>query len=242
MSETKKPPVKAGVKASKHGKRYEAARKLVEPGKVYSLIEAVELLQKMPATKFDAAVEIHIKLGVDVKQANQQVRGSLVLPHGLGKQKRVAVFCSEDKAKAAKAAGAAIVGSEDLIKEIQTTGKCDFDVAIATPEMMRLLAPIAKILGQKGLMPNPKTETITPDVAKAVTELSKGKVTFKFDNTGNIHQMIGKVSFPAAKIKDNAQTFIEAVKKARPAAAKGTYLQKVVLCTSMGPAVPVQAV
>ena len=242
MSESKKQPAKAGIQTSKRGKRYEAARQMIEPGKIYPLGEAVELLQKMPATKFDAAMELHFRLGIDVKQANQLVRGSLVLPHGLGKLKRIAVFCSEDKLKAAKAAGAAIAGGEELIKEIQTTGKCDFDVAVATPDMMRLLAPIAKILGQKGLMPNPKTETITPDIAKAVTELGKGKVSFKADNTGNIHQMVGKVSFSADKLQANAQAFIDAVKKARPASAKGSYIQKIVLCASMGPGIPVQTV
>lgn len=225
---------------SKHSKRYQAAKALLTLGKIYEPKEAVEIIQKQPKTKFDSSVEVHLRLGIDVKQANQQVRGSTVLPNGLGKTKRIAVFCSDDKFKAAKAAGATIVGSEDLIKEIQTTGKCDFDIAVASPDMMKLLAPIAKILGQKGLMPNPKTETITPDVAKAVENLNKGKVSFKADDTGNVHQMIGKTSFTPEKLLENFNTFVEAVKKARPAASKGTYIRSATLVTSMGPGVPVK--
>ncbi|MFZ5390918.1 MAG: 50S ribosomal protein L1 [Patescibacteria group bacterium] len=240
MSKDKSAVVKTAP--NRHGKRYTAASKLIDKSKVYPLKEAVALLKAMPATKFDAAVEVHFKLGVDVKQANQQVRGSAVLPHGLGKQKRVAVFCSEDKVKAAKEAGAVLAGGEELIKEIQTTGRTDFDIAVASPDMMRLMAPIAKTLGQKGLMPNPKTETITPDVAKAVKELSKGKVNFKLDSTGNLHQMVGKLSFGSDQLEENINTLLEAVKRAKPAAAKGTYIQSLTLCTSMGPGIPVQSV
>jgi large subunit ribosomal protein L1 len=223
----------------KTSKRFAAARKLVEPGKSYELKQALALIKQMPQTKFDAAVELHLNLGVDVKQANQQVRGSVVLPHGTGKAKRIAVFCNEDKAKDAKAAGATLVGGAELIKEIQQTGKCDFDVAIATPDMMKLLAPIAKTLGQKGLMPNPKTETIVADVGKAVEALSKGKVSFKTDDTGNMHQSIGRVSYDTEKLTENATTFLDAVKRVKPASTKGTYIRKAVVCTSMGPAVPV---
>jgi large subunit ribosomal protein L1 len=225
---------------SKHGKRYLKAKGLIEAGKQYEPAEAVALLKSMPTTKFDGSVEVHIRLGVDVKQANQQVRGSTVLPNGLGKTKRIAVFCGDDKVKDAKAAGATIVGGEELIKDIQSSGKCDFDVAVATPDMMKLLAPIAKILGQKGLMPNPKTETITPDVARAVENLNKGKVNFKADDSGNIHQMIGKLSFEPAKLAENFLSFVEAVKRARPAGAKGTYLTSVTLVSSMGPGVAVK--
>ncbi|MBU1039392.1 50S ribosomal protein L1 [Patescibacteria group bacterium] len=232
-----------GIKAkNKGGRRYAAASQLIDKSKIYSLTEAIDLLKKMPATKFDASIEAHFGLGVDVKQANQQVRGSAVLPHGLGKQKRVAVFCSEDKVKAAKEAGAVLVGGEELIKEIQTTGRCDFDIAVATPDIMRQLAPIAKILGQKGLMPNPKTETITPDVVQAVKELSKGKINFKLDSTGNLHQMVGKLSFDATKLADNISTLLEAIKRAKPAATKGTYIRSFTLCTSMGPAIKVSSV
>lgn len=222
---------------SKTSKRFQASAKLVTTGKVYDLKQALELIKQMPATKFDAAVELHLNLGVDVKQANQQVRGSVVLPHGTGKAKRVAVFCGEDKVKEAKDAGAALVGGVDFIKDIQQTGKCDFDVAIATPDMMKNMAPIAKTLGQKGLMPNPKTETITKDVGKAVEALSKGKVSFKTDDTANVHQAIGRVSYDVEKLMENATTFVEAVKRVKPSGAKGTYIKKAVVCSSMGPAV-----
>ncbi len=224
---------------SQRSKRYKAAKAALTPGKSYQPDEAVALIKAQPATKFDASVEVHLHLGVDVKQANQQVRGSVVLPHGVGKTKRIAVFCGEDKAKAATAAGAVLVGGEELIKEIQTTGKCDFDVAVASPEMMKHLAPIAKILGQKGLMPNPKTETITPDVAKAVENLNKGKISFKADDTGNVHQMIGKLSFEAPKLLENFTTLLEGVKRVKPSGAKGTYLMSATLTTTMGPAVRV---
>lgn len=218
-------------------KRYQAGKKLVEAGKTYEVGEAIALIKQMPGTKFDSSVELHLRLGIDVKQANQQVRGSMILPHGVGKLKRIAVFCNEEKQKLAKAAGAAVVGGEELMKEIQTTGKCDFDVAVATPDMMKLLAPIAKILGQKGLMPNPKTETITPDVAKAVENLNKGKVSFKADDTGNVHQMVGKLSFEPAKLQENAAAFMDAVRRARPAGAKGSFIMTATLATSMGPGV-----
>ncbi|MBI5465904.1 MAG: 50S ribosomal protein L1 [Candidatus Kerfeldbacteria bacterium] len=224
----------------KHGKRYLKAKTMVEAGKLYEPAEAMALLKSMPPTKFDGSVEVHIRLGVDVKQANQQVRGSIVLPQGLGKTKRIAVFCGEDKVPEAQAAGAVLVGGEELIKEIQSTGKCDFDIALATPGMMKQLAPIAKILGQKGLMPNPKTETITPEVGRAVENLNKGKVNFKADDSGNLHQMIGRISFDEAKLLENFNAFVEAVKRARPSGAKGTYLFKVTLLSSMGPGVPVK--
>ncbi|MEK7496487.1 MAG: 50S ribosomal protein L1 [Patescibacteria group bacterium] len=225
---------------SKRGKKYVEAAKLVQVGKAYEPSEAVKLLKQMPARKFDMSVEVHMKLGVDVKQANQQVRGSTVLPHGLGKTKRVAVFCEDAKASEAKAAGATIVGGEELIKEIQTTGKCDFDVAVATPEIMKKMAPIAKILGQKGLMPNPKTETITNDIAKTVENLNKGKVSFKTDATANIHQMIGKISFDEQKILENFNALLEVVRRVKPAGAKGIYIRSCTLNVSMGPGVRVK--
>lgn len=233
-------PPKGNYIMSTRGKKYEESVKLIQADKVYDSIEAIKLLKQMPAMKFDASVEVHMRLGVDVKQANQQVRGSAVLPHGLGKTKRIAVFCEDNKVAEAKAAGASIVGGEELIKEIQTTGKCDFDVAVATPEIMKKMAPIAKILGQKGLMPNPKTETITPDIAKAVENLNKGKVNFKTDTTGNVHQMIGKISFDESKILDNFNTFVEVVRRAKPAASKGVYIRSCTITTSMGPGVRVK--
>ena len=224
---------------SKKSKRFKQAAALIEVGKHYSVIEAVDLIKKMPPTKFDQSVELHLKLGVDTKQANQQVRGSVVLPSGLGKTKRIAIFCGDDKAKEAKATGASVVGGEDLIKTIGQTGQCDFDVAVATPDMMKKMAPIAKILGQKGLMPNPKTETISNDVGKVVKALNSGKINFKVDEAGNIHQMVGKVSFAPDKLQANIEALLQAVKKAKPAGAKGTYMQNAVLTSTMGPAVHV---
>lgn len=223
-------------------KRYKESAKLVETGKLYSIDEAIKLIKQMPANKFDSAVEMHSKLGIDVKQANQLVRGSVSLPHGTGKKIRIAVFCGDDKAKEATVAGAAVVGGEELVKEIQTTQKCDFDVAIATPEMMKLLAPIAKILGQQGLMPNPKTDTITPNVGEAVKKLLAGKVSYKADDTGNVHMAVGRLSFDEAKLADNINAFIESLKKARPAAAKGTYFRSATLTTSMGPAIRINVI
>lgn len=240
MSDAK--AAKAAKVQGRGGKRYLQSKGLVVKGKLYSIAEAVELLKSMPQGKFDAAVEVHAKLGIDVKQANQQVRGSVVLPNGTGKKLRIAVFCAEEKQAEAKAAGAAVVGAEELIKEIQSTGRCDFDIAVASPDMMKLLAPVAKILGQKGLMPNPKTDTITPNVGEAVAKLNQGKVNFKADDTGNVHQMIGRVSFDAAKLSENFTAFLEAIKRGRPAASKGTYIQTLVVCSSMSPAIPVSAV
>src|SRR3989338_5369286 len=201
---------------SKKSKRFKQAASVIEVGKHYGVKEAVELIKTMPPTKFDQSVELHLKLGVDTKQANQQVRGSVVLPSGLGKTKRIAVFCGDDKAKEAKDAGATLVGGEDLIKTIAQTGQCDFDVAVATPDMMKKMAPIAKILGQKGLMPNPKTETISNDVGKVV-----------------------KVSLAPDKLQANIEALLQAVKKAKPAGAKGTYMQNAVLTSTMGQAVHV---
>lgn len=222
---------------SNKSKRYQAGHKLVESGKHYNVSEAVELLKQMPQPKFDQSVELHIRLGVDIKQANQQVRGSVTLPHGLGKTKRVAVFCGEDKEKEAKEAGASLVGGEELIKTIGQTSKCNFDVAVATPDMMKKMAPIAKILGQKGLMPNPKTETITVDVGKVVKALNSGKINFKIDESGNIHQMVGKLSFTTDKLQENIEAVLHAVKKAKPTGVKSTYLKNIVLTSSMGPAI-----
>ncbi|HAO81352.1 MAG: 50S ribosomal protein L1 [Parcubacteria group bacterium GW2011_GWD2_43_10] len=227
---------------SLRSKRYKEAAKLVEPGKLYSIEDGVKLLKQMPVTKFDSAIELHARLGIDVKQANQLVRGSVNLPHGAGKKIRIAVFCSDDKTKEAKAAGAQVVGGEELIKDIQSTKKCDFDIAIATPEMMKLLAPIAKILGQKGLMPNPKTETITPHAGEAVKKLIAGKVGFKADDTGNVHMAVGRLSFEESKLTDNIKAFVDVLKRTRPAAAKGTYFRSVTLTSSMGPAIRVNVI
>lgn len=223
-------------------KKYQIAVKLIEQGKAYSPSEAIKLLKQMPSTKFDSAVELHAKLGIDVKQVNQLVRSSVSLPYGTGKKIRVAVFCGEEKVKEAKAAGAYIAGGEELIKDIQASKKCNFDIAIATPEMMKLLAPIAKILGQQGLMPNPKTETITPNVGEAVTKLLAGKVSYKADDTGNVHLVVGRLSFSDDKLLENINAVIESLKKARPAAAKGTYFKNITLAASMSPSIKLNIV
>jgi len=212
---------------------------MVDPKKVYSVDEAIELTKKVSVAKFDASIDIHFRLGINTTKSDQQVRGTIILPHNFGKSKKVAAFVSADKQKEATEAGAEIVGGEELINEIAKSGKCDFEVAVATPDMMPKLAKVAKILGPKGLMPNPKTETVGPNVKKMIEEVKRGKITFKNDDTGNIHQMIGKVSTESAKIKENLLAVIDAVRKAKPASAKGTYIQDVYLAPSMGPAMRV---
>lgn len=223
----------------KHSKRYKSAKNLIDPQKNYSAEEAVELVKKTAKTKFDSSVEVHIRLGIDPKKADQIVRGSVPLPSGTGKKKKIACFCDGKDQEAARAAGAEIVGGEDLIKEIKNNRKIDFEVSLATPEMMKKLGQIAKILGPKGLMPNPKNETITKDIAKSIKELSGGKVTFRNDDSGNIHQIIGKISFETKKLLENYQAFFEAVKRAKPASAKGVYMQNVSINSTMGPGIKV---
>jgi large subunit ribosomal protein L1 len=220
-------------------KKLEEARKLVDPKKTYGVEEGIELAKKTTTAKFDASIDLHVRLGIDTTKSDQQVRATVILPWNVGKSKKVIAIVSPEKVKDAKEAGAEIVGGEELIDEIAKTGKCDFDIAIATPDMMPKLAKVAKILGPKGLMPNPKTETVGPNVKKMVEEVKKGKVTFKNDDTGNIHQQIGKVSLETGKIKENLQVVLDAVKKAKPAGAKGTYIQNVYLVTSMGPSVKI---
>ncbi len=224
----------------KRGKKYNNALKLIDKNKEYSLEEALELLPKTSTTKFDATVEVHIKLGIDPKKSDQQVRTTVTLPHGTGKKRRVAVFAEGKAADDAKAAGAAVVGGEDLIEEIKRTGKADFDIAIATPDMMKHLAKIARILGPRGLMPNPKADTVTTDVKKALEDLSKGKQEIKNDRSGNIHVGIGKVSFAPDKLKENFVALLEAVRQAKPEETKGTYIKSVTLTTTMGPGIKVK--
>lgn len=207
---------------------------------VYPLDQALELTKKLSKTKFDASVEVHIRLGIDPKKGDQQVRSAVSLPHGTGKSVRVAAFVSDDKAKACKEAGADLVGADDLIEEIKKTEKTDFEVAVAEPAMMKNLAQIAKILGTRGLMPSPKNETVTPNPAKAVEELKKGKVSFKNDDTANVHVLIGKVSFDVKKLQENFNTLVDAIKKIKPAKAKGSYIRGIVISSSMGPGVKVQ--
>lgn len=207
--------------------------------KAYPIEEAIELTKKLSKTKFDASVEVHFRLGIDPKKGDQQIRTAVSLPHGTGKTIKIAAFVSADKEKAVKAAGADIVGGDELIAEIKKTEKTDFAVAVAEPAMMKNLAQIAKILGTRGLMPSPKNETVTPDPAKAVAELKKGKVSFKNDDTGNIHTVIGKISFDTAKLLENFSTILETIKKAKPAKSKGVYIKNVSITSAMGPGIKV---
>jgi large subunit ribosomal protein L1 len=221
-------------------KRYVESRELIDATKQYSLDEAIALAKKTSTVSFDASVEVHVRLGIDGSKSDQMVRGSVELPHGTGRTKRVAAFVSEDKQKEAKEAGADIVGGQELITKIVETGKCDFDIAVATPDMMRFLGKIGKILGQKGLMPNPKTETVSPDPAKTIRALLGGKESFKSDGGGNVHQLVGRVSFGDDQLKQNVDAFLDVVKKTKPDTAKGEFVQKVVLTTSMGPGIRVE--
>ncbi len=220
-------------------KRYQALKQLVDPKKFYSPTEAVALVKQTSSTKFDGTIETHLNLGIDVKKGDQQVRATLLFPHSTGKTKRVAAFVSAVKEKEAKEAGADLVGAEDLIEEIAKTGNVNFDVAVASPDMMVKLSKIAKILGPIGLMPNPKTETVGPNIGKMVGDIKRGKVAFKNDATGNIHQAIGKSSSSPEALLENLRMFMEAVKKAKPAASKGTYIRSLTLASTMGPGVKV---
>ncbi|HBV58267.1 MAG TPA: 50S ribosomal protein L1 [Candidatus Magasanikbacteria bacterium] len=218
-------------------KRYLKFKSVADTKKKYSLAEAVEAVKKTAGVKFDATVEMHVCLGIDPKKGEEQVRGTIVLPHAFGKSKIVAAFVPSGKEDEAKAAGADLVGGEELIEEIAKSNKINFDVAVALPAMMPKLAKIAKILGPKGLMPNPKTETVGPDIKKLVGELKKGKMSFKNDDTGNIHLAVGKISFDSAKLTENAQAALDAIIKGKPISSKGTYLKTVVLTSTMGPAI-----
>jgi len=220
----------------KQGKKFKAASEQVEH-RPYSLHDAVPLVQKVKFAKFDETVELHMRLGVDPKHADQMVRGTVVLPNGLGKSKKVLVIASGDKLKEAEAAGADYVGGEDMVAKIQGEGWTDFDAVIATPDMMRSVGRLGKVLGPRGLMPNPKTGTVTTDVANAVKEVKAGKVEFRVDKTGVIHVPCGKVSFETGKLLANVDSLIQAVIKAKPAAAKGKYVQSVTICSTMGPGV-----
>ncbi|HEX5432179.1 MAG TPA: 50S ribosomal protein L1 [Bryobacteraceae bacterium] len=218
------------------GKKYTAASQQVER-RPYPIEEAVPLVQKVKFAKFDETVELHVRLGVDPKHADQMVRGTIVLPNGLGKSKKVLVIASGDKQREAKEAGADLVGGEDMVAKIQQESWTDFDAVIATPDMMRSVGRLGKVLGPRGLMPNPKTGTVTVDVAQAVKEIKAGKVEFRVDKTGVIHVPVGKVSFASDKLLENASTLMQAVVRAKPAAAKGKYVRSVTICSTMGPGV-----
>ena len=221
-------------------KRYDAAKAKIGEGREYSLDEALELLKSMPATKFDQSVDLSFRLGVDPKHADQMVRGAVVLPHGIGKSVRVAVFAKGEKEREAREAGADVVGAEDLVERVQG-GFMDFDTTIATPDLMGQVGRLGKVLGPRGLMPNPKLGTVTFDIARAVREAKAGKVEFRVDKAGNVHTPVGKHSFSADNLKANALALIEAIIRAKPAAAKGTYLRSLTVSTTMGPGIPIDA-
>ena len=223
----------------KRGKKYSEMVKAIDKNKSYSIEEAIELVKKTSATKFDSSIEVHARLGVDPKKGDQQIRSTVILPHVVGKSKKVVAFVSVDKEKDAKAAGADMVGGDELIKKIQQTKKIDFDVAVATPDMMKFLAPIAKILGPRGLMPSPKNETITTNIEKTIKELKKGKISFKNDDTSNVHQVVGKVSLGSKEILENFNAFMGALNKAKPASVKGIYIKNITICSTMGPGIKV---
>jgi large subunit ribosomal protein L1 len=221
-------------------KRYDAAAAKLGPGRQYPLDEAIGVLKSMPAAKFDESVDLSFRLGVDPKHADQMVRGAVVLPHGIGKTVRVAVFARGEKEREAREAGADTIGAEDLVERVQG-GWMDFDTAIATPDLMGQVGRLGKVLGPRGLMPNPKLGTVTFDVGRAVREAKAGKVEFRVDKAGNVHTPVGKRSFSEAQLRDNAMALIEAIVRAKPAAAKGTYLRTMTVSSTMGPGVPVDA-
>jgi len=218
----------------KHGKKYLEAAKLIDADAVFEPLEAIELVKKAATAKFDETVEVAVRLGVDPRKQDQAVRGVVVLPHGTGKTKRVLVFAKGEKAKEAEAAGADFVGDQDMINKIQQ-GWFDFDVCVATPDMMSEVGKLGRILGGKGLMPNPKAGTVTFDVAKAVQEIKAGKIEYRLDKAGQIHAPIGKVSFDAEKLADNFRALVDALNRAKPAAAKGVYLKNIAVSSTMGP-------
>ncbi|MBO4941476.1 MAG: 50S ribosomal protein L1 [Clostridia bacterium] len=225
----------------KKGKKYQDSVKLIEKGKLYDTAEALELVCQTAKAKFDETVEIHVKLGVDSRHADQQVRGAVVLPNGTGKEVKVLVFAREGKADEAKAAGADFVGAEDLVQKIQSENWFDFDVVVATPDMMGVVGRIGKVLGPKGLMPSPKAGTVTPDVTRAVADIKSGKIEYRLDKTNIIHCPLGKASFGKDKLVENFNALMGAIVKAKPAAAKGQYLKSVTVASTMGPGIKINS-
>lgn len=223
----------------KRGKRYLESAKLIDKMKLYDPAEALDLVKKTARAKFDETVEVHVKLGVDSRHADQQVRGAVVLPHGTGRTVRVLVFAKGDKAKEAEQAGADYVGADDLVAKIQNENWFEFDVVVATPDMMGVVGRLGKILGPKGLMPNPKAGTVTMDVARAIAEIKAGKIEYRLDKTNIIHCPIGKASFDLDKLVENFRTLLGAIVRAKPAAAKGQYLRSIVVSSTMGPGIKV---
>ncbi len=222
---------------AKFGKKYQDAAKLVEAGKLYGLADAIEVVKKTATAKFDETIDLSVRLGVNPKYADQQVRGAVVLPHGTGKSKKVLVFAKGDKVAEAEAAGADYVGSDEFVAKIKE-GWFDFDVTVATPDMMGVVGRLGKILGPRGLMPNPKLGTVTMDLTKAVSEIKAGKVEYRTDKAGNVHVPIGKASFDAEKLVENLQVILDTLVKVKPAAAKGQYIRSITVSATMGPAVP----
>jgi len=227
---------------AKVGKNYQAASSLVDKKKVYSIDEALELMSKFPKREFDETVELHMHLGIDPKKGDQQVRSTLVLAHSVGKPKRIIAFVTQADEAAAKEAGADIIAGEEMVEEIAKSGKIDFDIAVATPAMMPKLAKLAKTLGPKGLMPNPKTDTVSANVSKMIGELRRGKVAFKNDDTSNVHIPVGKRSLTAEQLKENLALAIEAIKRAKPGSSKGTYIQSACIASTMSPAIKISLV
>lgn len=221
--------------------RFEAAKKLVDKNRVYTISEGIALAKKTATAKYDEAIELHLRLGIDTGKSDQQVRGTIALPHGTGKTKRVAVFVEGDKEVEAKSAGADLVGGEELINKIATTGQIDFDVAIATPVMMPKLAKVAKILGPRGLMPNPKTDTVGPNITKMIQEQKAGKESFKNDANGNIHQVFGRKSFSEAQLEENLKALLEQIKRLKPSSSKGIYIRNASISSTIGPGIRIDA-
>jgi len=221
-------------------KKYQKVKEKIKENKLYPLEEAISFIKENPLTKFDETIELHIHLGINPRKTEQQVRGTILLPSGIVKKKKIAAFVGPDKEKEAKTAGADLVGGIELIEEIKTTKKCDFDLVIAEPSLMQKLSQVAKILGPRGLMPSPKTGTVTTEIKKTINELKKGKVSFKNDAGGNIHQPVGKISWTQDKTKDNIEAFLDAVRKTKPGGVKKVFIQSVVLSSTMGPSIKIE--